>query len=227
MKKATRAIYPLSSSIERKKNSVTMIGRNERTLPTPAKMPLMIRFRTAGVTCHASSPRSVSFPSASIPISKRFWKNAPITLKESQNTSPMIRTNSGIAVKRPVSTRSILRLRRCPLLSAGRINASAQTLLMKRNRMSAIAAERSSPRSVSIWVIICSRVSCSLASSFRAFKMISSPSASLDAANRTGIPASFAWSSIRWLMLCRHLCTAPPASSASQKSISSKPAGFS
>ena len=29
------AIYPLSSSIERKKNSVTMIGRKLSTLPTP------------------------------------------------------------------------------------------------------------------------------------------------------------------------------------------------
>ena len=33
---ATRAIYPLSSSMERKKNSTTMMGKNESTLPTPA-----------------------------------------------------------------------------------------------------------------------------------------------------------------------------------------------
>ena len=33
--KAMRAIYPLSSSIERKKNSVTMIGMKLNTLPTP------------------------------------------------------------------------------------------------------------------------------------------------------------------------------------------------
>ena len=40
--KATLAIYPLSSSKERKKNNVTIIGRKLKTLPTPAKMPSRI-----------------------------------------------------------------------------------------------------------------------------------------------------------------------------------------
>ena len=33
--KATRAMYPLSSSIERKKNMTTIIGTNDTTVPTP------------------------------------------------------------------------------------------------------------------------------------------------------------------------------------------------
>ena len=37
--KATLAIYPLSSNMDRKKNSVTIIGRNASTLPTPLKIP--------------------------------------------------------------------------------------------------------------------------------------------------------------------------------------------
>ena len=41
--KATLAIYPLSSSRDRKKNSITMRGIKLRTLPTPAKIPSMMR----------------------------------------------------------------------------------------------------------------------------------------------------------------------------------------
>ena len=41
--KATLAIYPVSSKRERKKNRTTIIGRKERTLPTPVKIPSIIR----------------------------------------------------------------------------------------------------------------------------------------------------------------------------------------
>ena len=44
IKKATLAMYPLSSRIERKKNNVTTIGRKLRTLPTPPKIPSITRF---------------------------------------------------------------------------------------------------------------------------------------------------------------------------------------
>ena len=37
--KATRAIYPLSSNIDRKKNNTTINGKNDKTLPTPAITP--------------------------------------------------------------------------------------------------------------------------------------------------------------------------------------------
>ena len=39
----------VSSRIDRKKNNVTIIGRNERTLPTPAKIPSMIRLCITGL----------------------------------------------------------------------------------------------------------------------------------------------------------------------------------
>src|SRR5574344_313231 len=39
---ATRAIYPLSSSNDKKKNKVTIIGKKLNTLPTPVKIPSMI-----------------------------------------------------------------------------------------------------------------------------------------------------------------------------------------
>ena len=39
---ATLDIYPLSSNTDRKKNSTTIIGRKERTLPTAAKIPFII-----------------------------------------------------------------------------------------------------------------------------------------------------------------------------------------
>ena len=42
MKKATRAMYPVSSSMDRKKNITTIIGRKLSTLPTPSKIPSMI-----------------------------------------------------------------------------------------------------------------------------------------------------------------------------------------
>lgn len=40
---ATLAIYPLSSSMDRKKNKVTIIGRKLSTLPTPVNIPSIIR----------------------------------------------------------------------------------------------------------------------------------------------------------------------------------------
>ena len=39
IKKATRAMYPLSSIKERKKNRVTITGRKLKTEPTPEKIP--------------------------------------------------------------------------------------------------------------------------------------------------------------------------------------------
>ena len=40
---ATLAMYPLSSSMERKKNRTIMIGMKLRTLPTPLKIPSMTK----------------------------------------------------------------------------------------------------------------------------------------------------------------------------------------
>ena len=41
--KAILAIYPLSSRLDRKKKSITMVGRKDSTLPTPANIPLITR----------------------------------------------------------------------------------------------------------------------------------------------------------------------------------------
>ena len=43
MTKATRAMYPLSSSMDKKKNKTTMMGRKLSTLPTPANTPSMMQ----------------------------------------------------------------------------------------------------------------------------------------------------------------------------------------
>ena len=48
--KATRAMYPLSSSIERKKNKTTMTGKKLKTLPTPANTPSIINECTTGLS---------------------------------------------------------------------------------------------------------------------------------------------------------------------------------
>ena len=42
MTNAIRAIYPVSSSSDRKKKSIMIIGRKEITLPTPLNIPSMI-----------------------------------------------------------------------------------------------------------------------------------------------------------------------------------------
>ena len=89
---------------------------------------------------------------------------------------------------------------------------------MYENLISAIAAARSRPLSFSIWQIICSRVSSSLLSSPSLSNIILSPSASLEEANLTETFCSSAWSSIRCIMLWRHLWTLPPWSTVLQKS---------
>ena len=43
MKNAILAMYPLSSKSDRKKNITTTIGRKLNTLPTPSKIPSIMR----------------------------------------------------------------------------------------------------------------------------------------------------------------------------------------
>ena len=188
MKKATRAMYPLSSSSDRKKNSVTMIGRKLSTLPTPWKMPSITRSWIVWFTFAAVSAWSTSTVSASMPCSSRPCSHAPITLNVSQNTSPMMAMKAGMAVYLPVRKRSIFRERSVSRLSCGLRTAAAQTRPMKSKRMSAMAALRSSFRSVSIWRMMWSSISCSFSSSCSCRSTRSSPSMSLLAAKRTGRP---------------------------------------
>ena len=49
MTNATRAMYPVSSKMDKKKNNTTMVGRKLNTLPTPANTPSMTRECTTGL----------------------------------------------------------------------------------------------------------------------------------------------------------------------------------
>ena len=89
------------------------------------------------------------------------WSHAPITLKVSQNTIPMMPRKAGMAVYFPVNILSIFALLACSLLSLGFTTAAPQTSLMKEKRISATAAARSMPLSVSIWQMMCSSISFS------------------------------------------------------------------
>ena len=51
MTKATRAIYPLSSSNDRKKNKSTIMGKKDSTLPTPAQTPSTNSDCSHSLTC--------------------------------------------------------------------------------------------------------------------------------------------------------------------------------
>ena len=135
---------------------------------------------------------------------------APNTLKVKKNTKAMIMIKAGKPVYLPVKISSILRLLSLSLLSCGFTTVSFTNLLIKVKRISAIAAVRSNPLSSSICEMICSIISFSFVSRSKAASTLVSPSTSLLAAKRTGIPALFAWSSIKCMMACKHLCTAPP-----------------
>ena len=197
---ATRAIYPLSSSKERNRNNVTIVGRKLNTLPTPLQMPSS----TSDCNTSLTSPCAIAIATRSvrsaISISKSPDSQAPMTLNVSQNTIAMIAINAGMAVYFPVRILSILALRACSLLSLGFITVLLHTFRMKEKRISAIAAALSSPRSFSICCMICSTASCSFVSSFSLSMMRLSPSASFDAAKRRGMSASLAWSSIRCMI---------------------------
>ena len=71
MKKATRAMYPLSSSRDRKKNRITMMGRKLITLPTPWKIPSITRRRMVSFTFPAVMACSVRLLSQSMPPASR------------------------------------------------------------------------------------------------------------------------------------------------------------
>ena len=79
--KATRAMYPPSSRMERKKKSTIMIGIKLNTLPTPVKIPSTRRDFTASFTPAAVRAASTCSVSLSMPLASRSWKKAPMTLK--------------------------------------------------------------------------------------------------------------------------------------------------
>ena len=117
MIKATRAIYPVSSRIERKKNSVTITGRKLNTLPTPFAAPSITSEWTTGLTSIAlKAPSSHAIaPLTSIVIPSD--NNAPIPLNVIRKTKPMISMKHGMAVYLPVRIRSRFTLLLCSTLS--------------------------------------------------------------------------------------------------------------
>ena len=129
--KATLAIYPLSSSIERKKNSMTMMGRKLSTDPTPPKIPSTTSERTASLTSHLARAAPTLSDRASMPWSSHSCSGAPRTSIVSHITSAIITRKIGSAVHFPVRMRSILRLRLYSLLSEGFTTDLEQTFFMK------------------------------------------------------------------------------------------------
>ena len=130
IKNAILAIYPLSSKSERKKNITTTIGRKLNTLPTPSKIPLIIRLCITSLTPPATSAFSVRLVRRSIPCSKSHWRPAPITLNVRKNTRPMMTIKIGIAVNLPVRMRSIFSDLARSLDSLGLITACLQRDMM-------------------------------------------------------------------------------------------------
>ena len=68
---ATLAIYPLSSSIDRKKNRITITGIKLITVPTPENIPPLTNERTAGDTPQRSKAASQTPESEEIPLSNK------------------------------------------------------------------------------------------------------------------------------------------------------------
>ena len=163
-------------------NSVTMIGRNEMTVPTPVITPSMTSEWITGFTSAAVSAASMAPEAASTPVAMRSERLPPMRSNVSQNTTIMMPTKHGIAVKRPVSTRSMRAERSCSRLSCGFLTQRAQMDSMNEKRMSARAARRSEPDSSSIWEMMCSTASSSFFSRPSALMTSSSPSMSLVAA---------------------------------------------
>ena len=81
MTKAIRAIYPVSSRRDRKKNSVTTIGRKLSTEPTPVKTPSMMSECSAWLTLAAVSIWSTSCVRRSTSDASASCRKAPMTLK--------------------------------------------------------------------------------------------------------------------------------------------------
>ena len=188
----------------------TIIGTKLTTVPTPPKMPTLTRERNAGDTPQRPNAPSHTPVSQFIPDSIHPCTGAPSTSIDSQMTREMTTAKIGRAVYFPVSTLSMLRLRRYSLLSRGLTTVRAQRRFMKVKRMSAMAAQRSRPRSSSIWRIMCSTISFSFSDRSSFAVTSASPSISLLAAKRMGRPARLAWSSTRCIMPWMQRWTAPP-----------------
>ncbi len=127
-----------------------------------------------------------------MPISMRFWKNRPMTLKVRKNTRPMMAINAGMAVYLPVRNLSMRLLRQLLLALVGFYNRLRHQLLNKveahiRNGGGAVQPAlllhlHDDMLDHFFFVLV----------QLQGFLNAGSPSTSLVAANRTGMPAALA-----------------------------------
>ena len=184
--KAIRAIYPVSSSIERKKNSTTMIGTKDATVPTPAYIPSIMRERTQSSTFQEIRVSSLIWVNQSMNSSSHSCIVPPKRSNVSQKMTAIIRKKEGKAVHLPVRILSMAAERMASLLFLGCTTVLAQRFSMKEYLISAIAAALSIPLSSSICFLICSIVSSSFFDNPKAFSIEASPSTNFAAAKRIG-----------------------------------------
>ena len=78
--KAIRAIYPLSSRIEKNKNNNKICGKNESTLNKPANTPSHTNPLTQAGAEILSKPIPTSSAIQSVNIPSNVWRNTPIEL---------------------------------------------------------------------------------------------------------------------------------------------------
>ena len=104
--KAARAIYPLSSISEMKKYRIMMLGRNTRTLPTPAITPSTRRSfsQLSGIKPPTQSPKAATAQSIQ---SIGYWP----MVKVAQKTNHSSRMKMGKAAQRWVTMASMRSVR--------------------------------------------------------------------------------------------------------------------
>ena len=106
MRNAARAMYPLSSRMDRHMNRMTMVGMKLSTLPTPVSTPFTTRSCTQPATSLALSHWAIALILASTSAENPSATHDPKGPKVIQNTSSMAQRNTGMANTGCVSTRS-------------------------------------------------------------------------------------------------------------------------
>ena len=94
-----------------------MIGKKERTLPTPAHTPSMMSETSHGVTCIPVRVAESQAVNWSIQAPSRSCSGAPMTEKVSQKMTSMMSRKTGMPRYLLVSTWSIFSERSCSRVS--------------------------------------------------------------------------------------------------------------
>ena len=122
--KAARAIYPVSSSILKKRNRMAIWGRNTSTPPTPAMTPSVMSRRS-----HSAAPKWTSHPPApglrtsSINQAMPSLSHFPGPEKVRRNITSIMAKNTGMAKILCVTTASIRSVIVCFPPRSGRCTA--------------------------------------------------------------------------------------------------------